>query len=653
MERIVRALDWSAVPLGHVLNAHVEPSPEERGAFRDWICPLNAPPNWRRMSFWRLTTEDDGRKVLEHGNKDDQALVTGENDWRDASIEADVCPLVATSAPHADDEYSFVGRSGVLVRMETSRHYVFFGIEGHTRWVLYRRENSRYTELASETIRVNLSRYYRLRLEAVGNRFRAFFDGSLVADVFDAALKRGYVGIRTNTLARFENIRAVVEPRAAAWVQRSRLAEDVLLAELRERYPKPVLVHELDIGKHGGGGLVAYGRFGSGRPNDLLFQQMRDGKPTLLSLTLDGEVLWRRSLESEFTHLKTCDLDGNGTEHLIGFSGGDLVVLSGRDGTEQARRPFPQTGIFQGLTPAPAALDAVYIAHLRRTPYPCDIVVKESDAGGGHTIWCYDEGLHLRWETTVDQPRHGHHIAFYDVDDDGREEVCAGYHLLGPDGEIRWRVEGSRSFDVFAFGRHADSCAAGDFDGDGQAEVAIVGGGEGFLLVEANSGGILAKHDVGHAQGLAVASFRRDLAGMEIHVGTRWGNYGIRAFYSALGEHLFTFQPDFVGQQGEPVNWRGDGEELVFIRSSARAYGLWNAWGQRVVLMEGVPLPVFIADLLGDPRDEFLCQRGHVIQIYSQDQPPPQPTRIYAPIRHKRFGYPIVSYPYWSEGSLP
>lgn len=645
---LTQKLDWSNVPLGHVLNAHAPPSPAEAKAFEGWICPVNAPPNWRRMSFWRITTEDDGRKVLEHWSKDDQALVMGASDWRDAAVDARVCPLVATSAPHPDDEHAIVGRSGVLVRMETSRHYYFFCIEGHARLVLYRRENSRYTELAAREMRIDPSAYYRLHLEVFGNRLRAYCNEELIADVFDATLRQGYVGIRTNTMARFEKIEASMTARAWSWLQRTRQAEEEVLAELRSRYPQPVLAHEIDLTPHGGGSLITFGRFGSGASNDLLLQTNDGNQPVLMALTFRGELIWRRAQKGLVQAIKTHDVDGSGTELIAGFSEGHIVVICGADGTEIARRPYPKTGVFQGFGDTPAALDALYIAHLRKTPHASDIVVKECDPGGGHTLWCFDEGLNLRWEATVDQPRHGHHISFYDFDGDGREEVCAGYHLLSPDGEVIWRIEGGRSFDVFSYGRHADSCAGGDFDGDGHGEIAIVGGGEGFMLCDAATGQIIAKHDVGHAQGLAVANFRRDLAGLEIHVGTRWGNYGIRAFYSATGEHLLTFQPDFIGQQGEPVNWSGDGEEFIFIGSSPQAFGFWNAFGQKVVPIDGLPAPVLLADVMGDPRDEYIAQSDNKIQIYTQDRPPDNPQRVYAPIRHKRLGHPRISYENWS-----
>jgi len=56
-----------------------------------------------------------------------------------------------------------------------------------------------------------------------------------------------------------------------------------------------------------------------------------------------------------------------------------------------------------------------------------------------------------------------------------------------------------------------------------------------------------------------------------------------------------------------------------------------------------------LTDVMGDPRDEYVVQVAHKVQIYTQDRPPANPQRVYAPIRHKRLGHPRVSYENWSS----
>ena len=577
-------LDWSDVPLGRVLNKHIAPSPAEERAFAQWLCPTVAAPHWKRWSFWDIATEDDGRKVLEHWDKSDGVLVTGEADWGDVAIEALVCPLVATSQPHPDDEHCIVGRSGVIARMETVRRYYYFCIEGHSRLVLYCRTNNEYRQLSAREVQIDPSKYYRLRLEVSSNRLRGFCNGEEVADVFDATIHQGRVGIRTNTLSRFENIEALISPHSLARLEQTRAAQKEALEELRSRYPKPVLACEIDLTPHGGGRLLGFGRFGSGQANDLLVQTERDGKGELVALTFGGELIWRQPASGKLWPMKFRSSRTANSELVVGIAGKELLVINNADGTVRARRPLPPIDVFPGFD-----VFTPYIGHLRKGG-PGEIVLVQEGWEGGEKLWCYDADLNPLWEINTGQPRHGHNITFYDFDGDGREEICAGFHLLSPDGKIIWRIEGGRSMDVIQFGRHADAAVGADFDGDGRGEIAIAAGGEGFLLCDATTGKIIAKHDIGHAQGLVVGNFRPDLAGLEIHVGTRWGNYGIRAVYGARGEHLHTFQPDFIGQQGIPVNWSGDGEELIFLESSPAVFGFWNAFGQKVVPLDDLPV---------------------------------------------------------------
>jgi len=640
---LTRRLKLGNVPLGHVLNPQLEPSPEETVAFTDWICPLNAPPNWRHASFWRITTEDsDHRRILEYWMKGDQALVTGSLNWRDGRIEADIRQLIGSSASNPDDEDATIARCGVMARMWTVRHYYLLCLEGLNRVVLYRRENNSYTELAGQEMRIDPNRYYHLHLHVRGNRIRAYCNNQKIGDVFDSAHRHGLVGIRTNSLSRFEHLTATLSPEEVNTLSISRQRQAEYLEEIQARYPKPILHQEINIP----GNITAIGQFGSGDKHDLLFNTITaKGRTSLTATTLNGKEIWTRETNGQINMIRTADMNGKALHTIAGVADNNFVVISGNDGVEKARRPYPETSVFHLKPGQTAAIDSLYIAHLRCGDNPCDIVTKECDPGGGHAIWCFDEELNLRWQTTIDQPRHGHHISFYDFDGDGREEVCAGYHLLGPDGEVRWRIEGGQSFEVFAFGRHADSCVGGDFNQDGRGEIAIVGGGEGFMLCDAETGELIAKHPIGHAQGLSTASFRKDLPGMEIHVGTRWGNYGIRAFYGGDGSHLMTFQPDFVGQQGTPVNWTGDGEELLFLGSSPQVYGLWNAYGQKLGLLPERQGQIIFADVVEDPRDEILIFADGALSIFTQDRPAPNPNRVYAPIRHRKLASPVASYP--------
>ena len=86
--------------------------------------------------------------VLEHHNKTGRCLTTGEPLWADYTVEAIVRQLNAFTQPNNDDPHAIVGLSGLMVRYQDLRRYYIFGIEGYERFVLYRREDEAWTELA-------------------------------------------------------------------------------------------------------------------------------------------------------------------------------------------------------------------------------------------------------------------------------------------------------------------------------------------------------------------------------------------------------------------------------------------------------------------------------------------------------------------------
>ena len=162
-------------------------------------------------------------------------------------------------------------------------------------------------------------------------------------------------------------------------------------------------------------------------------------------------------------------------------------------------------------------------------------------------------------------------------------------------------------------------------------------GGEGFVLADGRTGEVLSRTRLGHAQGIKCARFRKDVPGCQFLVGTRWGNYGILAFISSDGQVLHRFQPDYVGQGGASINWRGDGEELLTQTSSARSLGLYDSRGRQVVTFgdEASRLwgkPGMTVDVVGDPRDEILIVDGRDIRVYTQDRSFEGP-EVYSPVR--------------------
>ena len=267
-------------------------------------------------------------------------------------------------------------------------------------------------------------------------------------------------------------------------------------------------------------------------------------------------------------------------------------------------------------------------------------------AGTGYSMWAYDESLKLRWCQDAHETWYGMYIWFHDVDGDGRDEILAGYQLYDGDGNLLWLMEDAEYIDDTGGAGHVDHAAFGELDGDESngPEIGLAASDAGFFLLDARTGARLRHHRFGHVQGICGGNFRPDLPGLEMWMGARWETYGIMNLVSGRGDPLMRHEPDNTTEGGRPVNWTGDGEELLFLYTSPTVFGFYDALGRKVVVpaCEGLPsmhkhithkYSIAIEDLVGDARDEIVYVHEGAIYIVTQDRPYPAGERIYAPTR--------------------
>ena len=170
-------------------------------------------------------------------------------------------------------------------------------------------------------------------------------------------------------------------------------------------------------------------------------------------------------------------------------------------------------------------------------------------------------------------------------------------------------------------------------------------------------GKILKHHMVGHTQTAAIGKFRPELPGLQILMTNFWRNPGIVSLFDADGNLLTQAEPIHSGSVTLPVNWRGDGQELVLLSGNVREGGMIDGQLRRVVMFpdDGHPdLAAAVLDLTGDARDEVVLWDLDRVWIYTQDGPPPA-GRVYAPVRNPRYNdsnyRANISLPRWSEGA--
>ena len=648
--------DLEGCPVGFLFRGKAPDWDREEQYFAGMEAPLNHRA-WTAETYLYIIEDDEG-KCLENIAKSESTIITRKRNLVDYRVEARIRQFIPGALPNMDDEYCTVARNGVVFRLRDLRRYYQFCLEGYDRVVLYRRCDYERKVLAEKRFPLDPTRYHHLLAEVKGDRIRCFCDGELIAAVRDDAYAEGAAGIRQNSICRFQGIRvATWEEGHQVYVARLEAGEKKL-REIREGLPQPVLWKRYSMPRLREG-KAHFFRPREGDDARLLIASSGEDFRGYSLYDLEGDLLWESPTEGEGPgEFKFADMDGDGIREIVGFFDGGIAVHSSADGSLLARGDWPESGPFD------RSRERAYITHL----YPADlggtghcdsVVLKDDGSAGGWTFHVLDADLRPRWSKTLQLPPMGHHLNIYDVNGDGREEILAGYHCYDGEGELVWRVEAARYWDVVNGARHPDALLAGEL-WPGCMRVAYASGGDGFVLVDGSSGELLVRHKIGHAQGISVGKFDREIPGHQILIGTRHQNYGIFCFFDGEGVPMGRFQPDYLSQGGPPINWTGDGTEFVMLASSSEAFGLWDRHGNYVMdlkdldLFADVPRERRLAvvclpsDIVGDPRDELALKYDGQLFVYTQDRSC-EGERVYAPGRDERIMYPRFSCERWVD----
>ena len=622
--------DFRGVPLGvastHPRTAEGEYHVVDRRIGRWTEATIHFSWNERGSGNWKVL-EEGGRRVMAHAIVapiGPPMLVTGDRFWGDYAFQAQVRPL------------SFQGACGLIVRYQNCRCYDAVRV---TRGQIALLHHCHTTEslLASRGFVFDVDRYYTLSVECTGPRIRVSVNGERLLEGEDREYLRGKVGLWSQVPARFAALRVTTnlhgaegaEAQAAGWATEE--------STLRSELPNPLLWGKLPTLGFGTDRNIRFGDLnGDGRLEIVLSQRVdmaSDDYPTISCLTaidLEGKVLWQLGEPSPRFKPATSDncyqvydLDGDGRAEVLFCKDLRLWIADGETGEIRTSVPTPRSrpSATRGGRPYERILgDSIAIANLSGGSHPQEILLKDRYAN----IWAFNWNLEELWHHECIT---GHFPAVYDIDGDGCDEVMAGYSMLDQDGTLLWELP---------FGDHQDAIAIGHFDPD-QPDTLLIGlaaGEDGFILATAE-GEVLAQHKLGHAQKLAVANLRPDLRGLEYAVITFWGHPGITTIFDCHGRMLTSFEPVPYASPLMPVNWVGDGSELLLLSAHPSEGGLLDALGHRAVMFpdDGHPFYCCTAlDLTGDGRDEFLTWDPEAIWIYRADALLPDGP-CYRPIR--------------------
>lgn len=624
--------------------------------------------NNRGPEEWKILEEDGKHSLTYLGFNSAEwtyeftypVLCYGDTLWRNYALEVSLTPL------------SRKDLNGIIFRYQDGRHYYLFGLDRGDRVTLRYRDGEKgfrqdgWHEIDSASYPTDPSLSLTLRVEVNGNKIRCLIDGREIFNVADYRYSSGKIGLFATSPVAFHEVKVTASAKEREEFLALRTSREKETDELRRNNPGLLLWKRISTKGFGVARAMRLGDLDAdGRTDFLLVQNMPyfnsnyNQITCLTALGSDGHMLWQSGTPDEEhawvsydVAAQIYDIDGDGLNEVVYAQGKWIKVLEGRTGKEKARYPVPSPEIQpdekswleyshyyrRDLLPY-LNVDCISFADLRGTGQARDVIIKDRYT----RLWAYTDKFELLWTASANL---GHFPAFYDSDKDGRDEVYIGYTKFAPDGKLLWSLDS-------LMGEHADGVCPGDFTLKRGPERIFIGGSDDGVLFLDGSGHILKHHLVGHAQTPSAGQFRPDIPGLEFCNINYWGEPGLITLYSCSGDKITSFELIHAGSPVQPVNWRGDGTEFIFLSPNTAEGGLVDGWGRRVVMFpdDGHPDLAWMArDLTGDPRDELIVWDTESIWIYTQDRPF-KGTHIYAPVRpplYNESNYaPVVSWPAW------
>ncbi len=630
------------------------------GNWVDMVCNSSyngTGPTW-------LITERDGRHFMEsmriEKNRPHRmfpTLETGKHQWKDYEVSVSVRRL------------SQKGMAGLVFSMNHSIDTLVFYLDGKDKAAVAYRHKEEVQVLKEVSFPHGCDQEYRLKVDCDGRIAKVYVDDQELFRVEDDLVARGgKVGITADCPSRFADFKVCVSEKTKQEIDVAERAVKETETEEMKKHPKMKLWKKIDLKNFGTSRQIRFGHLTGTDEWYVVLAQMqkricRDAYGFISCLTaidLEGNVLWQLGEPSDKTEelgkvsadmaFQVYDIDGDGRDEVIVGWDFEIRILDGRTGTikKSAKTPFSddddadligvpyQIYAFERINP-----DGIRICNFRGKERPADILIKDRYC----RIYALDEDLNVMWK--FKSPTNtGHCPLPIDIDGDGKDELLVGYKLLDSDGQMLWSYPISED--------HTDEIVAGKWmPGEDEGHFACVSGKAGFFIGDFY-GNIVARDMVGHAQRVSIANYCPEREGREIVVTNYWGHQGVIFLYDCYGNQIWEMENEMNGNILAPVNWDGDGTELILTNADAKKGGLLNGRGVRAVEFPDDGHPVLCCeslDLTGDERDELVVWDYHSMYIYTQDDCPKEQT--YHPVQFPiynasnyrgEYSYPDASY---------
>ena len=614
-----------------------------QGYTGQWYDPIVC-TNYRGPSW--LITEQDGRKFMEQMRVRNPLtrgvcpmLAGGDTDWVNYTAGVQVRPLYTKE------------EAGILFRYQTSlMHYAFYLNDQKAQ--VWKVEKKNRTLLAETDYSYDCDRFYQLAVTCEGDHFTCCIDGTEVLSVNDGQYQYGKIGLSAYMPAQFTAVTVNTSEKDYQVLLEKKKEKELRVAKKRSRYAQPKLHKVIDLQNYGAARQVRFGHldgtdtwyFVMAQHQKRVFKDRYSVISCLTAVNMEtGKIFWQIGEPSDLKDnqnvtadlpFQVYDINNDGVDEVILSRDFKLMILDGRTGSllKCVDTPFNEDpadqilGIeFQKHAFDRVNVDAIRIINVSGNDRPSDIMIKDRYA----RIWVYDSDLNLKWKFNHNNT--GHFPYAYDFNGDGKDEIFSCYNMISSDGELIWQLPIDRD--------HTDEIIVGKFDPDEDEQIAIVSGWEGFMIVD-KQGNIKVRDINGHGQRISTANYCPDRKGLEICTTTYWEYQGIIYLYDCKGNEIWHWESPGNGNIIAPVNWQGDGTELILLNGNVKLGGMMDGDGDVVVTFpdDGHPdLCAEVIDLTGDRRDEIVLWDAKKMYIYTQDRECENSDMEYAPEKYPHY----------------
>jgi hypothetical protein len=339
------------------------------------------------------------------------------------------------------------------------------------------------------------------------------------------------------------------------------------------------------------------------------------------------------------------DVDGDGRAEVVYLTpDGVLHAVEGAEGVEEAaaRPPVPEGA---------RRWELAMIADFRGEGGDRDVLLQATNASGYRTgrylaAYRFDDlrqNAKPLWTTDqfVSCAHNGARLA--DLDGDGRDEVL-GAVILSPEGQTLAKAAPFRG--------HIDSLFVADVRPDLPGlEVILLEEGSNHVQLVGREGPIWRSHFRGQEpQNAAVGRFKPGSDEVFIWCRSRYNEHQKPFVFDARGNQVFDYEMDDVAPEG----WTASGVEVIHrIDWTGRPVQLACAKerhtrgdvcvfeplsGRFVERIDQEADRLYVADVLGDWREEILVLAGSELSIYQNTDPNPRPhePRLWADRNYRR-----------------